>query len=123
MARLVFNVDRVSAQGQRLHYVERRYEWGACVPCSFAQFATSSFAYGKAMDRAVSGSPVRKQLSLRKDVENGQSKAASNSDVGTGILHLKVGTLHHPKVVAMLRVPFPLPDVEVCGGGDQGCGV
>jgi hypothetical protein len=28
-----------------------------------------------------------------------------------------VGTLsptpHHPKVVAMLRVPFPLPDVEV----------
>lgn len=33
------------------------------------------------------------------------------------ILRVKVGTLsptpHHPKVVAMLRVPFPLPDVEV----------
>lgn len=30
---------------------------------------------------------------------------------------IKVGTLsptpHHPKVVAMLKVPFPLPDVEV----------
>ena len=49
--------------------------------------------------------------------ENGQPKAASNSNVGTGILRLKVGTLsptpHHPKVVAMLKVPFPLPDVEV----------
>jgi hypothetical protein len=33
------------------------------------------------------------------------------------ILRVKVGTLsptpHHPKVVAMLKVPFPLPDVEV----------
>ncbi|KAG6865238.1 hypothetical protein C0991_004180 [Blastosporella zonata] len=33
------------------------------------------------------------------------------------VLKLKVGTLsptpHHPKVVAMLKVPFPLPDVEV----------
>lgn len=49
--------------------------------------------------------------------ENGPSKAASNSNVGTGMLRLKVGTLsptpHHPKVVAMLKVPFPLPDVEV----------
>ena len=26
---------------------------------------------------------------------------------------MKVGTPHHPKVVPMLRVPFPLPDVEV----------
>lgn len=33
------------------------------------------------------------------------------------VLRMKVGTLsptpHHPKVVAMLKVPFPLPDVEV----------
>lgn len=33
------------------------------------------------------------------------------------ILRIKVGTLsptpHHPKVVAMLKVPFPLPDVEI----------
>ncbi|KIM41789.1 hypothetical protein M413DRAFT_410068 [Hebeloma cylindrosporum] len=33
------------------------------------------------------------------------------------VMRLKVGTLsptpHHPKVVAMLKVPFPLPDVEV----------
>jgi len=35
----------------------------------------------------------------------------------TQVLRIKVGTLsptpHHPKVVAMLKVPFPLPDVEV----------
>ncbi|KAL0952641.1 hypothetical protein HGRIS_006886 [Hohenbuehelia grisea] len=44
----------------------------------------------------------------------------SFSDTGcaTGqTLKLKLGTLsptpHHPKVVAMLKVPFPLPDVEV----------
>ncbi|KAJ7852968.1 hypothetical protein B0H13DRAFT_2083436 [Mycena leptocephala] len=33
------------------------------------------------------------------------------------VLRIKVGTLsptpHHPKVVAMLKVPFPLPDVDV----------
>lgn len=33
------------------------------------------------------------------------------------VLRIKVGTLspmpHHPKVVAMLKVPFPLPDVQV----------
>ncbi|KJA17868.1 hypothetical protein HYPSUDRAFT_45863 [Hypholoma sublateritium FD-334 SS-4] len=33
------------------------------------------------------------------------------------VVRIKVGTLsptpHHPKVVAMLKVPFPLPDVEV----------
>ncbi|KAG6910374.1 hypothetical protein DXG01_011089 [Tephrocybe rancida] len=33
------------------------------------------------------------------------------------VLRFKVGTLsptpHHPKVIAMLKVPFPLPDVEV----------
>jgi hypothetical protein len=33
------------------------------------------------------------------------------------VIRLKVGTLsqtpHHPKVVAMLKIPFPLPDVEV----------
>ena len=35
----------------------------------------------------------------------------------TEVLRIKVGTLsptpHHPKVVAMLKVPFPLPDIEV----------
>lgn len=36
---------------------------------------------------------------------------------GPQVVRIKVGTLsptpHHPKVVAMLKVPFPLPDVEV----------
>lgn len=35
----------------------------------------------------------------------------------TRVLRIKVGTVsptpHHPKVVAMLKVPFPLPDIEV----------
>ena len=35
----------------------------------------------------------------------------------TQVLRIKVGTVsptpHHPKVVAMLKVPFPLPDIEV----------
>lgn len=41
----------------------------------------------------------------------------ARKDNGEEVLKLKVGTLspmpHHPKVVAMLKVPFPLPDVEV----------
>ncbi|KIY69481.1 hypothetical protein CYLTODRAFT_420660 [Cylindrobasidium torrendii FP15055 ss-10] len=36
---------------------------------------------------------------------------------GKGVIKVKVGTLsptpHHPKVVAMLKVPYPLPDVQV----------
>lgn len=43
--------------------------------------------------------------------------AAQNGNSGLQVLRIKVGTLsptpHHPKVVAMLKVPFPLPDVEV----------
>jgi len=41
----------------------------------------------------------------------------ARKDSGEEVLKLKVGTLspmpHHPKVVAMLKVPFPLPDVEI----------
>ncbi|KAK0200705.1 hypothetical protein DFS33DRAFT_1354256 [Desarmillaria ectypa] len=40
-----------------------------------------------------------------------------NSPASVPSVKLKVGTLsptpHHPKVVAMLKVPYPLPDVEV----------
>ncbi|KAF9481576.1 hypothetical protein BDN70DRAFT_991740 [Pholiota conissans] len=43
--------------------------------------------------------------------------AANNPSNAPQVLRVKVGTLsptpHHPKVVAMLKVPFPLPDVEV----------
>jgi hypothetical protein len=64
----------------------------------------------------ASSNPSRTSSSMNGH-ENGHSKTASNFNVGTGILRLKVGTLsptpHHPKVVAMLKVPFPLPDVEV----------
>lgn len=59
----------------------------------------------------------------------GRSKRQEDSIVGEGnpkshepstqhdVLRIKVGTLsptpHHPKVVAMLKMPFPLPDVQV----------
>ena len=37
--------------------------------------------------------------------------------IQTQVLRIKVGTVsptpHHPKVVAMLKVPYPLPDIEV----------
>ncbi|THH04417.1 hypothetical protein EW145_g5536 [Phellinidium pouzarii] len=46
-------------------------------------------------------------------------KSSRSEPPGT-LLRLKVGTLspapHHPKVVAQLKVPFPLPDVEVAQG-------
>ncbi|KAF7321132.1 hypothetical protein HMN09_00201300 [Mycena chlorophos] len=49
--------------------------------------------------------------------------SVEEADVSGGgkkeVLKIKVGTLsptpHHPKVVAMLKVPFPLPDVNVEG--------
>jgi hypothetical protein len=48
---------------------------------------------------------------------NGSAKLPPKSTGEKDVLKIKVGTLsptpHHPKVVAMLKVPFPLPDVEV----------
>lgn len=48
---------------------------------------------------------------------NGGKQSYLSPVVPTQVLRVKVGTLsptpHHPKVVAMLKVPFPLPDVEV----------
>ncbi|KAF5376674.1 hypothetical protein D9615_007907 [Tricholomella constricta] len=56
---------------------------------------------------------------------NGNLKGGGDEELGVlplpqpqpQVLRVKVGTLsptpHHPKVVAMLKVPFPLPDVEV----------
>lgn len=45
------------------------------------------------------------------------STAKSRPDAPGTLLKLKVGALspapHHPKVVAQLKVPFPLPDIEV----------
>ncbi|KAJ6554468.1 hypothetical protein B0H19DRAFT_1153656 [Mycena capillaripes] len=50
----------------------------------------------------------------RRDVEQEERDSARWK---REVLRIKVGTLsptpHHPKVVAMLKVPFPLPDVEV----------
>ncbi|TFK29141.1 hypothetical protein FA15DRAFT_632653 [Coprinopsis marcescibilis] len=47
----------------------------------------------------------------------GPSASSENLDSGEPAIRIKVATLsqtpHHPKVVAMLKVPFPLPDVDV----------
>lgn len=72
------------------------------------------------------GSPPGSMRASTKDsgIGNGHGKARTEGDeVGVltpaqpQVLRIKVGTLsptpHHPKVVAMLKVPFPLPDVEV----------
>lgn len=48
---------------------------------------------------------------------DGPPKHSTKAGGEKEVLKLKVGTLspapHHPKVVAMLKVPFPLPDLEV----------
>ncbi|KAK7447058.1 hypothetical protein VKT23_014269 [Stygiomarasmius scandens] len=45
------------------------------------------------------------------------AQQGAGEDTSSGPLKIKVGTLsptpHHPKVVAMLKVPWPLPDLEV----------
>ncbi|KAJ7574022.1 hypothetical protein C8J56DRAFT_839458 [Mycena floridula] len=47
----------------------------------------------------------------------------TKSDKPSSVLKLKAATLsptpHHPKVVAMLKVPFPLPDLLMGGAGDD----
>ena len=47
----------------------------------------------------------------------GNTQPPSSPVLQTQVLRIKVGTVsptpHHPKVVAMLKVPFPLPDIEV----------
>ena len=62
-------------------------------------------------------------LKLRRGATSESNPAAGDAQTSqppalqTQVLRIKVGTLspmpHHPKVVAMLKVPFPLPDVEV----------
>ncbi len=48
---------------------------------------------------------------------NMKSLESSRTVTEAQSVKLKVGTLsptpHHPKVVAMLKVPYPLPDIEV----------
>lgn len=58
-------------------------------------------------------------LKVRRTTPASHSKLSGRPNTAgeKEVLKLKVGTLsptpHHPKVVAMLKVPFPLPDVEV----------
>ena len=54
----------------------------------------------------------------QEDTISGEGKPKSHEwNTHQDVLRIKVGTLsptpHHPKVVAMLKMPFPLPDVQV----------
>ncbi|KAF8890768.1 hypothetical protein BD779DRAFT_1516989 [Infundibulicybe gibba] len=69
---------------------------------------------GAESDPEDSETPWVCTLKLRRLLARGEGEGGS---VPPPILRVKVGTLsptpHHPKVVAMLKVPFPLPEVEV----------
>ena len=75
---------------------------------------------GEDSDPEDSETPWICTLKLRRGA--GPSTAAGDNAqqppvLQTRVLRIKVGTVsptpHHPKVVAMLKVPFPLPDIEV----------
>lgn len=71
------------------------------------------------VDAMASPCPPPPIVGLDGEARGGSGGAARKGEKGEKeqTLRLKVGTLsptpHHPKVVAMLKVPFPLPDVEV----------
>lgn len=59
------------------------------------------------------------EMNLTEDLSNPPEPgvSASSSSASPRVLRIKVGTLsptpHHPKLVGMLKAPFPLPDVEL----------
>ncbi|TEB18072.1 hypothetical protein FA13DRAFT_1649824 [Coprinellus micaceus] len=71
------------------------------------------------VDALATGCPPTNVTSLNSKLggESGVSGRKGEKGEKEQTARLKVGTLsptpHHPKVVAMLKVPFPLPDVEV----------
>ncbi|KAK7447078.1 hypothetical protein VKT23_014292 [Stygiomarasmius scandens] len=66
--------------------------------------------------RRLGAAPPTPSASKIKGQKSGAQQGAGE-DTSSGPLKIKVGTLsptpHHPKVVAMLKVPWPLPDLEV----------
>ncbi|TEB30414.1 hypothetical protein FA13DRAFT_1733725 [Coprinellus micaceus] len=68
---------------------------------------------------AVGGRVIHTPLDITGDYGTKELSEVSSGEEGEKgtMLRLKVGVLsptpHHPKVVAMLKVPYPLPDVEV----------
>jgi len=66
--------------------------------------------------RRLGAAPPTPSASKIKGQKPGAQQGVGE-DTSSGPLKIKVGTLsptpHHPKVVAMLKVPWPLPDLEV----------
>ncbi|KAF5353375.1 hypothetical protein D9756_008042 [Leucocoprinus leucothites] len=69
---------------------------------------------GEESDPEDSETPWVCTLKVRRIESSAHTRKSSGEKE---VLKLKLGTLsptpHHPKVVAMLKVPFPLPDIEV----------
>ncbi|KAF8660705.1 hypothetical protein AX16_001572, partial [Volvariella volvacea WC 439] len=63
-----------------------------------------------------SKSPYSKSRQLQPQSQV-QGQSQSQQQQQPAVIKIKVGTLsptpHHPKVVAMLKVPYPLPDIEI----------
>ncbi|PFH50207.1 hypothetical protein AMATHDRAFT_4208 [Amanita thiersii Skay4041] len=81
---------------------------------------------GTGMPGTGSAAPVSSSTGETRGRSEGEEKAEGGEESGKSqesasspleVLSIKVGTIsptpHHPKVLAMLKVPFPLPDVEV----------
>lgn len=73
-----------------------------------------------AIGKEAGTSPTKESGRSDKQEDNmsGEGKQKSHEwNTHHDVLRIKVGTLsptpHHPKVVAMLKMPFPLPDVQV----------
>ena len=72
---------------------------------------------GEDSDPEDSETPWVCTLKLRRGATAAAAAGGNPTILQTQVLRIKVGTVsptpHHPKVVAMLKVPFPLPDIEV----------
>ena len=69
-------------------------------------------------DPEDSETPWTCHLVVRRLVRSSLSSSDPNGGAaGAGDVRVKVGAVvpapHHPKVVALLKVPFPLPDIEI----------
>lgn len=79
--------------------------------------ATGGGDDGEESDPEDSETPWVCTLKIRRSAISAVGSRPEPVPLETQVLRVKVGTLspmpHHPKVVAMLKVPFPLPDIQV----------
>ncbi|TFK96886.1 hypothetical protein BDV98DRAFT_575372 [Pterulicium gracile] len=131
--------NRLSTMSQRSGSANGHGEFGGATPTAttsgFSTSAGSAFGGGQAWQGDDSGNesdpedsetPWTCTLKVRRVQPKSSSKrppattadsSSKDSKDKDAVLRIKVGTLsptpHHPKVVSMLKVPFPLPDIAV----------